>query len=138
MNKFTTRELKEGLNGYLNFKLIEWREGYAQISVNITDVHKNRQGGVHGGTMTTLIDATTGFCGIYEVDPTKRRGNVTITLNTNFIGRPKGKTLICTAQVVKSGRRIYFSTAEVKDDLGNLIATGDAIYAYTNIDAQRK
>ena len=54
------------------------------------------------------------------------------------VGRPKGKTLICTARVVKAGRRIYFSAAEVKDDEGNLIATADAIYAYTDVNHQRK
>ena len=115
-----------------------WREGYAEISVDLDDKHKNRQGGVHGGTTAALIDAATGYCGIYEPDPAKRRGNVTVSLTTNFVGRPKGTALICAARVVKAGRRMYFSAAEVKDDLGNLIATADAIYAYTDVDHQRK
>ena len=33
---------------------------------------------------------------------------------------------------------MYFSAAEVKDDLGNLIATADTIYAYTDVDHLRK
>ncbi|MFT5180532.1 MAG: hypothetical protein ACI8S3_000406 [Alphaproteobacteria bacterium] len=138
MAEFTERDLTEGLNGFLGFRLTAWSEGYAEISVDIAEVHKNRQGGVHGGTMATLIDAATGFCGIFEPDPEKRRGNVTVSLTTNFVGRPKGKSLVCAARVVKSGRRLYFSAAEVKDELGNLIATADAIYAYTDINAQRK
>lgn len=138
MTDFVARDLTEGLNGFLGFQLTDWRDGYAEIRVDIAEVHKNRQGGVHGGTMATLIDSATGFCGIFEPDPEKRRGNVTVSLTTNFIGRPKGKTLICTAHVVKAGRRLYFSAAEVKDELGNLIATADAIYAYTDINAQRK
>ncbi len=138
MSDFTARDLTEGLNGFLGFRLTDWRDGFAEISVDIADVHKNRQGGVHGGTMASLIDAATGFCGIFEPDPEKRRGNVTVSLTTNFVGRPKGKTLICTARVVKAGRRLYFSAAEVKDDLGNLIATADAVYAYTDVNAQRK
>lgn len=138
MTDFQARDLTEGLNGYLGFRLTDWREGFAEICVDIAEVHKNRQGGVHGGTMATLIDAATGFCGIFEPDPDKRRGNVTVSLTTNFVGRPKGKRLICAARVVKAGRRIYFSAAEVKDELGNLIATADAIYAYTGVDHQRK
>lgn len=138
MADFIARELTEGLNGFMGFRLTDWREGFAEISVDIAEVHKNRQGGVHGGTMATLIDAATGFCGIFEPDPEKRRGNVTVSLTTNFVGRPKGKTLICTARVVKAGRRIYFSAAEVKDDEGNLVATADAIYAYTDVNHQRK
>jgi uncharacterized protein (TIGR00369 family) len=138
MAEFTARELTEGLNGFLGFRLTDWREGYAEIAVDLADRHRNRQGGVHGGTTAALIDAATGFCGIFERDPEKRRGNVTVSLTVNFVGRPRGKTLICAARVVKAGRRIYFSAAEVKDDQDNLIATADAIYAYTDVDAQRK
>lgn len=138
MADFISRDLLEGLNGFLGFRITEWREGYAEIAVDLDDKHRNRQGGVHGGTMTALIDAATGFCGIYEPDPEKRRGNVTVSLTVNFVGRPKGQTLTCAARVVKAGRRIYFSAAEVKDDQDNLVATADAVYAYTDRDAQRK
>ena len=138
MTQFLPRDLKEGLNGHLNFLLTGWEEGYAEIRVNLTDMHRNRQGGVHGGTMTALIDAATGFCGVYEPDPDQRRGNVTVSLTTNFVGRPKGETLICEAKIVKAGRKIYFSSAEVKDELNNLIATANAVYAYTDINAQRR
>ena len=63
MSDFQARNLTEGLNGELGFRLIDWREGFAQISVDLDHRHKNRQGGLHGGTTATLIDAATGFCG---------------------------------------------------------------------------
>ena len=138
MADFTSHDLLEGLNGFLGFRITAWREGYAEISVDLDDKHKNRQGGLHGGTTAALIDAATGYCGIYEPDPAKRRGNVTVSLTTNFVGRPKGKTLVCAARVVKAGRRIYFAAAEVKDDKDTLIATATAVYAYTDVDHQRK
>ena len=75
MADFTSRDLLEGLNGLLGFRITEWREGYAEIAVDLDDRHRNRQGGLHGGTTAALIDAATGFCGIYERDPEKRRGN---------------------------------------------------------------
>ncbi len=132
MAEFDPQELLEGLNGYLGFRVDAWRDGYAEISVELDDRHKNRQGGIHGGTMAALIDAATGFCGVYEPDREKRRGNATVSLTINFVGRPKGKRLICSAHVVKAGRRIYFSAAEVKDDEDNLVATADAVYAYVD------
>ena len=132
MAEFNAQELLEGLNGYLGFRIDAWREGYAEISVELDDRHKNRQGGVHGGTMTALIDAATGFCGIYEPDREKRRGNATVSLTVNFVGRPKGTTLICAARVIRAGRRIYFSSADVKDDEDNLVATAEAVYAYVD------
>lgn len=138
MSDFQVRDLTEGLNGELGFRLIGWREGFAQIAVDLDHRHKNRQGGLHGGTTATLIDAATGFCGVYEPDPEKRRGNVTVSLTVNFVGRPKTGRIICTAEVVRAGRRIYFAAARVYDSDNNLVATADAVYAYTDVNAQRK
>ena len=87
MTDFEERDLTEGLNGFLGFRLIDWREGFAQIAVDISDKHRNRQGGIHGGVTASLIDAATGFCGVYEPDPDKRRGNVTVSLNDGLDGR---------------------------------------------------
>lgn len=138
MSDFEARDLTEGLNGELGFRLIDWRDGFAQISVDLDHRHMNRQGGLHGGVTATLIDAATGFCGVYEPDPEKRRGNVTVSLTVNFVGRAKTGTISCSARVVRAGRRIYFSSAEVHDSDGNLVATAEAVYAYVDRDAQRK
>lgn len=138
MTDFEARELTEGLNGFLGFRLIDWREDFAQIAVDIDERHRNRQGGIHGGVTATLIDAATGFCGVYEPDPEKRRGNVTVSLNVNFIGRAKGDTLICKAKVIRAGRRIYFASGEVHDEHGNPVASAEAVYAYVDRDVQRR
>ena len=127
-----------GMNGRLGFELVEWREGYARVTVDLDKRHENRQGGIHGGVTATLIDAATGFCGIYHPDPEKRRGNVTLSLNVNYTGRPKGTRLTCVAEVLRAGRRIYFASARVHDDTGGLVASGDAVYAYVDRDAQRR
>ena len=138
MTDFEAREATRGLNGGLGFRLVEWREGFARVTVDLDERHENRQGGLHGGVTAALIDAATGFCGIYEPDPEKRRGNVTVSLNVSFTGRPKGATLICTAEVLRAGRRLYFASAVVHDDAGNLIASGEAVYAYVDRDAPRR
>ena len=108
MTDLETHDLTRGLNGYMGFRVVEWREGFARVAVDIDERHENRQGGLHGGVTAALIDAATGFCGIYEPDPEKRRGNVTVSLNVNYTGRPKGTSLICTAELLRAGRRIYF------------------------------
>ncbi len=128
----------KGLNGSLGFELVEWREGYARVVVDLDERHRNRQGGIHGGVTAALIDAATGFCGIYDPDPEKRRGNVTVSLNVNYTGRPKGSRLTCTAELLRAGRRIYFASSLVHDDAGNLIASAEAVYAYVDREMQRR
>lgn len=138
MNKVYGSDVLQGLNAHLGFRVVEWRKDYAALAVDIEDRHKNRQGGLHGGTTASLVDAATGFCGVFEPDPDKRRGNVTVSLTINFIGRPKGKTLTAVAEVIRAGRRIYFASARVTDEQDTLIATAEAVYAYVDRDAQRK
>ena len=38
------------------------------------------------------------------------------------------------AETIRAGRRLYFASAEVRDDTGNLIATAEAVYAYVDRD----
>ena len=130
MTKPIPTNMTGGLNDLLGFQLVEWHSGYAVLEVELDDRHKNRQGGLHGGIIATMIDAVTGYCGIYEPDPSRRRGNVTVSLNINFINRPKGSLLRATAELIRAGRRLYFASARVTDDQGTLIATAEAVYAY--------
>ena len=138
MADIATSGFTKGLNGSLGFDLVEWREGFARVVVDLDERHRNRQGGIHGGVTAALIDAATGFCGIYDPNPETRRGNVTVSLNVNYTGRPKGRRLTCTAELLRAGRRIYFASALVHDDTGNLIASAEAVYAYVDRDAQRR
>lgn len=138
MTDFDPHGFTRGFNGRLGFDLVEWREGFARVVVDLDDRHQNRQGGIHGGVTAALVDAATGFCGIYDPDPEKRRGNVTVSLNVNYTGRPKGSRLTCTAELLRAGRRIYFASALVHDDTGHLVASGEAVYAYVDRDAQRR
>ena len=124
------KSMTDGLNDLLGFELVEWRSGYAVLDVELDERHKNRQGGLHGGITASMIDAATGYCGIYEPDSSKRRGNVTVSLNINYISRPKGARLRATAELIRAGRRLYFAAARVTDDQDTLIATAEAVYAY--------
>ena len=130
MNKPIPKSMTDGLNDLLGFRLVEWRSGYAVLDVELDERHKNRQGGLHGGITASMIDAATGYCGIYEPDSSKRRGNVTVSLNINYISRPKGARLRATAELIRAGRRLYFAAARVTDDQDTLIATAEAVYAY--------
>ena len=125
-----------GLNDFLGFQLVEWRAGHATLEVDLDERHKNRQGGLHGGVTATLIDAVTGYCGVYEPDPSKRRGNVTVSLNINFVGHPKGQKLRAVAELDRAGRRLYFASARVTDDCETLVATAEAVYAYVERQPQ--
>ena len=130
MTKPIPKSMTDGMNDLLGFQLVEWRSGHAVVEVELDDRHKNRQGGLHGGVTASMVDAVTGYCGIYEPDSSKRRGNVTVSLNINYIRRPKGARLRATAELIRAGRRLYFAAARVTVAQDTLIATAEAVYDY--------
>ena len=56
---------------------------------------------------------------------------MTLSLNTQYIGPvPAGTRLTASARRSGGGRRIFFSTCEVRDQDGRLVATGSVTYRY--------
>ncbi len=91
----------------------------------------NRSGRLHGGVLATVIDAACGFAGCYEAPPGRGRRAMTLSLNTQYIGPvPLGTRLTASARRTGGGHRIFFSTCEVRDRDGRLVATGSATYRY--------
>ncbi len=88
-------DLTEGLNGVSRFPTGGLARGLrADFAVDLQDErHKNRQGGLHGGVTASLIDAATGFCGVYRARPRKAPGERHgVPDHVNFVGRAKGTT----------------------------------------------
>ena len=115
----------------IGYRLTAWREGEAEIALEVDARHTNRSGRLHGGVLATVIDAACGFAGCYEAPPGRGLRAMTLSLNTQYIGPvPVGTRLTARARRSGGGRRIFFSTCEVRDQDGYLVATGSATYRY--------
>jgi uncharacterized protein (TIGR00369 family) len=120
----------------IGYRLTAWREGEAEIGLEVDARHTNRSGRLHGGVLATVIDAACGFAGCYEAPPGRGRRAMTLALSAQYIGPvPVGTRLSASARRSGGGRRIFFSTCEVRDQDGRLVATGSATYRYRG-DAQ--
>lgn len=106
----------------------EWREGYCKLSVELGEPHLNRSGTVDGGVFAILIDSAAAYAGTFPADGAERQGCATISMTVNFAGQPTGKRLFAEGRVRKAGRRVFFATAEVTDEHGNLCAFGDCTF----------
>ncbi len=115
----------------IGYRLTAWREGEAEIGLEVDACHMNRSGRLHGGVLATVIDAACGFAGCYEAPPGQGRRAMTLSLTAQYIGPvPAGTRLTASARRGGGGRRIFFSTCEVRDQDGRLVATGSASYRY--------
>jgi uncharacterized protein (TIGR00369 family) len=119
-----------GFRQLLGYRLLDWKDGEAAITLTIGPRHLNRAGALHGGVISTLIDASGGYSGCYCAVPGHARRCVTVSLTTQFLAQTKSGVLTARARVRGGGKRLFIASAEVHDDAGSLIAIGEGVYRY--------
>lgn len=98
-------------------RIVEARRGHAVCEFDIEDIHRNGFGAVMGGAIFTLADFTLAIaCNIAE------KPTVSISNTIEYLSATKGKKLIATCDVDKSGRNVGFYTVDVVDDTNRRIA----------------
>ena len=118
----------------VGYRLTQWRDDHAEIVLTLGQQHVNRTGRLHGGVLTTLIDAACGYAGTFAVEGRPRHA-LTLALTTQFLGPAHaGQHLTATARRTGGGQRIFFAAAEVRDETGRLIARGDGTFRYIRTD----
>ena len=118
-------------NEQVGYRLVEWREDFARVELDVREDHTNRRAVSHGGVLMTIIDAAGGYSGTFCDHPGRTRMCVTVSLTTEFV-RPArtGERLSAVARRRGGGRGLFPSTIEVHDQHGHLIALGQGIYRY--------
>lgn len=110
----------------LGFELDEISPGAATLGLKIRKDLMQNHGVVHGGAIASLIDTATAFAIIPLLTPEEKVTTVDLTIS--YL-RPitKGR-VTATARVLRSGRRLFVVSAEVKDADGKLAATALSTY----------
>ncbi len=116
---------------HLGIRLVEWRDGFARMVCDTRPHHANRSGIVHGGVLTSLIDQTAAFAGLFCAIPGRVRLAVTLDMDCRFTGQARiGMRLSAEARVVTAGRNIFFASTEVFDEARQLVAYGASTHRY--------
>lgn len=126
-------DLKEepyALEAHLGYTLTGWSEGEAVVEQPLLPHLANRQGLPHGGVHATLLDTAMGYAGCFTGDPEVRQMALTLSLNVNYLSRPKGTRLIATARKIGGGKSTFFAEGEIRDELGEPIATATGVFRY--------
>ena len=99
-------------------EFLEMKDGRARASLLIEEKHLNAFGIPYGTFLFNLADMTAGVAYL-----TLGGFGPTVNSTMNFISAAReGDTVVCTAEVVKSGRKISFVTAEICTSEGRLLA----------------
>ena len=109
--RIETSFLRQGMMQNLGAKLLRVEPGLCELSLPHSERVTQQQGSFHGGAMGTLADIAGGYAALtaapLDMEVT------TVEYKINFLASFTGGELRAIGRVVKAGKRIIVTTAEV-------------------------
>ena len=103
--------VRQGLMQHLGARLLSVEPGRVVVSLPYSERVTQQQGGFHGGAMGALADIAGGYAGL-TVAP-EGMEVTTVEYKVNFLNAFRDGELHATGRVVKAGKRVIVTTAEV-------------------------
>lgn len=112
----------------LGWRMVEVDEGRVVLSLPVREYLLHGGGIVHGGVLTTLADSAMSNAVMSRLD--RGQGCVTTQLNANFLQAVReGDSMLCEGRVVRSGRRVAFAEATLRDSAGKVCLLATSTFA---------
>jgi uncharacterized protein (TIGR00369 family) len=102
---------RQGLMRHLGARLLRVEPGLCEIALPYSERVTQQQDGFHGGAMGALADIAGGYAALTAAPADSEV--TTVEYKINFLAGFKGGELRATGRVVKAGKRIIVTTAEV-------------------------
>ena len=113
----------------LGIELVEITEEKAVLSLEMQEKLRQPYGLLHGGATASLIDTAMAFA-VIAVLGTEDKAT-TVDLTVQYLRPHTEGKIVCTAKVLRAGKRLLFLSAEVVNEQGKLTAT--ALSTYTKV-----
>ena len=121
-------ELNNPLLESLGIELTRWEAGISEFGLAIAPKHLNRGGSLQGGVAATMLDAACGYAGLIT-EPNESPGNgLTLMLTISYLSRVSTGRIRAAGRLTRSGRSVYFASAELINEQGGLIATAQGAF----------
>ena len=102
---------RQGMMQQLGVRLLRVEPGLCELALPYSERVTQQQGGFHGGAMGALADIAGGYAAL-SVAP-EGMEVTTVEYKINFLAAFQGGELRATGRVVKAGKRIVVTSAEV-------------------------
>ena len=96
---------------HLEVRLLAVSQGQVELALTYSDKLTQQQGGFHGGAIGALADIAGGYAAL-TVAP-EGMEVVTIEYKINFLNSLQGGEIRAIGKVIKAGRRVIVTSAEV-------------------------
>ena len=101
----------QGVTPLLDVVIDRQEPGRIQLSMPITPKIVQQYQVVHGGMVAVIADSASGLAGISLLPP--EDGVLSIEFKINLLGPGRGQRMIARGEVVKAGRTVIISKADV-------------------------
>jgi|LNAP01.1.fsa_nt_gb acyl-CoA thioesterase len=107
----------------------EWNEVGAVIRLTLRQIHMNGGASAHGGLVATLLDAVMACS---SATPEETRSCVTVEMKVNYMrpGGAVGTVLTAQGELKACSRTLAFCEGEIRNEAGELLATGSGTFKY--------
>ncbi len=102
---------RQGLMRHIGARLLQVESGLCVLALPYSDKVTQQQDGFHGGAIGALADIAGGYAGLTRAPAGMEVA--TIEYKINFMAAFQGGELRARGHVVKAGRRLIVTTAEV-------------------------
>lgn len=122
-----------GASAILGLELLELdkEKGWVKIAFHATEDVCNKWGGIHGGMVAAMLDDLNSIA----VGTTLEWGQIspTLEMKVSYIAAARPGTLIGEGQIVKRGKSVAFTEAELRDSEGTLLATSSSTASFVTL-----
>jgi uncharacterized protein (TIGR00369 family) len=102
---------RQGLMRHLGARLLRVEPGLCEIALPYSDKVTQQQGGFHGGAMGALADIAGGYAALTQAP--EGMEVTTVEYKINFLAAFRDGELLACGRVVRAGRRVIVTSAEV-------------------------
>lgn len=100
----------------------------AHCALEISSLHLNRQGGLHGGVAAMLLDTASGITASLSCDPQGTTPFLTLSLNINYMAVARHGRVRATGRITGGGSTTKFVSCDLRDETGRLIAASTGVF----------
>jgi uncharacterized protein (TIGR00369 family) len=102
---------RQGMMQHLGARLVRVEPGLCEIALPYSEKVTQQQSGFHGGSIGAIADIAGGYAGLTVAEADMEVTSVEYKIN--FMAAFQGGELHATGHVVKAGRRLIVTTADV-------------------------
>lgn len=113
----------------IGMELVDLRMDEAVVKLQMRDELRQPHGLLHGGATASVIDTTMAFAVVTRLAEDETAS--TVDLNVYYLRPVTEGSIVCTAKIVKAGKRLLTVSAEIFNDDEKLVAT--ALSTYTKV-----